>query len=171
MQAFHTSLPPHKLVRLQSDTAAKWCTVTAALQVWVCPHSCHTVSRILRSTMSLTALLPRLDSFTVCLFSPVSCRNVRHTVQDRLFSCFTCSLIFVSALYSSSIFYITVFFLYLAALHPFLLSAMTAVFFFSRPPSVFHSAFPFIPFCALACSGCCSTVADPRSRPVSLYRT
>lgn len=131
MQAFHTSLPPHKLVRLQSDTAAKWCTVTAALQVWVCPHSCHTVSRILRSTMSLTALLPRLDSFTVCLFFPVSCRNVRHTVQDRLlFSCFTCSLIFVSALYSSSIFYITVFFLYLAALHPFLLSAMTAVFFF-----------------------------------------
>lgn len=70
MQAFHTSLPPHKLVRLQSDTAAKWCTVTAALQVWVCPNSCHTVSRILRSTMSLTALPPRLDSFTVSLFSP-----------------------------------------------------------------------------------------------------
>lgn len=149
MQAFHTSLPPHKLVRLQSDTAAKWCTVTAALQVWVCPHSCHTVSRILRSTMSLTALLPRLDSFTVCLFSPVSCRNVRHTVQDRLFSCFTCSLIFVSALYSSSIFYITVFFLYLAALHPFLLSAMTAVSFFLGHRLYFIQHFLSFPFAHL----------------------
>lgn len=162
MQAFHSSLPPHKLVRLQSDTAAKWCTVTAALQVWVCPHSCYTVSRILRSTMSLTALLPRLDSFTVSLFFPFLVEMSDILYKTDYFLVLPAHLFFcLCLLFQQYISYYCLFPLFSFTSSIPVFSRDCSVL-FSRPLSVFHSAFPFIPFCALACSGCCSTVADPR---------
>lgn len=54
---------------------------------WRYVHVCGTVSRILKSTMSMTASLAKPDSYVrrCCIIFFLACKNVRHTVRDLLY--------------------------------------------------------------------------------------
>lgn len=68
-----------------SDTDTHWHTLCVLwTQVWVRPCSWHTVSRRLKSTLSLTAFLPRLHSYSgphCLLFCPVKMGDELHQAE------------------------------------------------------------------------------------------
>lgn len=172
MQAFNPGPAP-----TENGVVDEWQTLTGVqlllwTQVWLCPW--HTVSRRLKSTVSLTAFLPRPDSYFSqhCLFIyffPVLQNWDILYKADYVFF-FTGSTIFcLSVMYSShhNIFLVFFLCLVLAVVLPSLLSTMTTLLPVGQHlPFIQHFfSFPFAHPLAHAAAQLCQTHVVRPKRP------